>query len=139
MRCVLDTSVVAAAVRSRNGASFQLLTHVGTGRFEICLSVPLVLEYEGTLVRMLEDSPLTRDDVDALLDYLCSVADRQSIFFLWRPKLRDPKDDMVLELAVASRCDAIVTFNLRDFAGCDRFGVEVLTPGRFLRRLGDEE
>lgn len=135
---MLDTSVLAAAVRSRRGASFRLLSLLGTGRFELALSVPLVLEYESTLGRMLDDSPLGRDDVDALLDYLCSIADLQTVFFLWRPHLRDPKDDMVLELAVASRCDAIVTFNRRDFAGSEQFGIEIWTPAQFLHHLGDD-
>jgi len=135
---VLDTSVLAAAMRSRRGASFRLLSDIGSGRFEIALSVPMVLEYESILLRMLDDLPLDRADVDALLDYLCSVADRQTVFFLWRPHLRDPKDDMVLELAVASRCDAIVTFNQRDFVGSESFGIEVLTPAALLRRLGDD-
>jgi predicted nucleic acid-binding protein len=70
-----------------------------------------------------------------LVDYLCAVAHRQEIHFLWRPALSDPRDEFILELAVAGHCGAIVTHNVRDFAGASAFDVAVLTPGDFLRRL----
>jgi putative PIN family toxin of toxin-antitoxin system len=137
MLVVLDTSVLVAGARSRNGASFQLLSHVGTGAFDIAVSVPLVLEYEDALKRDPSATGLSADDVQDIIDYMCSVAVRQEIFYLWRPALRDAGDDLVLELAVAASCDAIVTHNVRDFAGISRFGLELLTPGEFLQRLGD--
>ena len=87
-------------------------------------------------MRHLPATELGADDVDGLLDYLCSVARLQEIFFLWRPLLVDPKDDLILELAVASRSDAIVTFNERDFRGAEQFGIRVLTPGTFLKEIG---
>lgn len=80
---------------------------------------------------------LTYADVDDILDYLCSVANRREIFFLWRPFLNDPKDDMVLELAVEAGCDCIVTFNTRDFAGVGQFGLRTVTPREFLREIGE--
>jgi putative PIN family toxin of toxin-antitoxin system len=135
-RVVVDTNVVVAGLRSRRGASFQLLSEVGKGRFEIALSVPLVLEYEDALLRHADVTRLSRADVDAVVDYLCSVAHLQQIFYLWRPLLPDPKDDLVLELAVAARCHAIITFNRRDFAGVDKLGVSVVEPGPFLSGLG---
>lgn len=115
----------------------MLLSLVGTGRFDIALSVPLVLEYEEVLRRQ---SPwLNESDVKDLLDYWCAVAIQQEIFFLWRPYLRDPKDDMVLELAVAASCTAIITYNQRDFGGAESFGLRVLTPARFLDEIGGTE
>jgi putative PIN family toxin of toxin-antitoxin system len=134
---VLDTNVLVAGLRSRQGASFQLLSQVGRGRFEICVSVALVLEYEEVLVRERPALGLSSRDIDGLLDYLCSVARRQEIHFLWRPLLRDAGDDMVLELAVAGGCDAIITFNRRDFEGAELFGVRILTPPEFLQVIGD--
>ena len=74
-------------------------------------------------------------DVSGLVDYLCGVGRHQIIHFLWRPKLRDPADEFILELAVAARCDAIVTHNVRDFAGAGTFGVKVATPAAFIRDL----
>jgi len=135
MRVVLDTNILVAGLRSRRGAAFQVLSAVGTSAFDIALSVPLVLEYEDALLRA-NLTKLGRGAVDDILDYLCKVAHQQRIFYLWRPLLPDPKDDMVLELAVAAQCGAIVTFNLRDFAEASRFGIAVLEPGRFLSRLG---
>ena len=135
-RIVVDTSVLVAGLRSRRGAAFRLLTEVGKASFEIALSVPLVLEYEDVLLRHAEKTGLAADDIDALLDYFCRVAHLQRIFFLWRPLLPDPKDDLVLEVAVAAECEAIVTYNIRHFAGAERFGTQVLEPGPFLRSIG---
>ena len=137
MVVVLDTNVLISALRSRRGASFRLLSLVGTGRFDIALSVPLVLEYEGVADRMLADLAVGADDLSDILDYLCSVAIHRPIFFLWRPSLPDPKDDMVLELAVDAGAPVIVTFNLRHFVGVDRFGTRALTPREYLREIGE--
>ena len=134
---VLDTNVIVAALRSNRGASFRVLSNVDSGGFEICLSVPLVLEYEAALHRHARSIGLTRRDVTDVLDYLCAVAHRQPIFFLWRPQLRDPQDDMVLELAVAAGCRFLVTFNTRDFASADSFGIRVVTPQQFLHAIGE--
>jgi len=135
-RIIVDTSVLVAGLRSRRGAAFRLLTEVGKTSFEVALSVPLVLEYEDVLLRHAEKMGLAADDIDALLDYFCRVAHLQRIFFLWRPLLPDPKDDLVLEVAVAAECEAIVTYNVRHFAGAERFGIHVLKPGPFLRGIG---
>jgi predicted nucleic acid-binding protein len=94
-----------------------------------------VFEYEDALLRHVVASPFTESDVHTSIDYLCDIAVQQEVFFLWRPLLRDPGDDLVLELAVAARCEAIVTHNVRDFRGAEKFGVNVLTPGRFLQQL----
>jgi len=132
---VLDTNVLVAAIRSRHGASFEILSRVGTGAFDIAVSVPLVLEYEDALLRQLPETSLDETNIRDIIDYLCSVAVRQEIFFLWRPFLKDPGDDLVLEAAVAADCDYIVTHNLRDFAGIDRFDLRALSPGAFLNEL----
>ena len=134
-RVVLDTNVVVAALRSRQGASFKLLSLLGEGRFEIAISVPLLFEYEDVLARHLTVGLYGQQDIDGFLDYVCQAAHRQNIFFLWRPCLPDPKDDMVLELAVAAECEAIVTHDQRDFVGAESFGVRVEAPKDFLRIL----
>jgi putative PIN family toxin of toxin-antitoxin system len=138
-RVVLDTSVVVAALRSRQGASFHLISLLEQERFEAAISVPLLFEYEDVLLRYLDAGLYTQENVDDFLDYLCQAAHRQSIFFLWRPCLSDSKDDMVLELAVAASCEAIVTHNVRDFAGTDHFGVGVYAPKDFLRSLEERK
>jgi putative PIN family toxin of toxin-antitoxin system len=135
-RVVLDTNVLVAAARSKHGASAMLLSLVGTGRFEVCISVPLLLEYESVFLRSLEPgSPQWQGRMD-ILDYVCSVAERQEIFFLWRPFLRDPKDEMVLETAVAGGCSTIISYNKRDFVGADQFNLTISTPKEFLETIG---
>jgi putative PIN family toxin of toxin-antitoxin system len=131
-RIVVDTNVVVAGLRSRRGASFRLLQQLAeTSELTICLSVPLVLEYESALRRTLGEDD---DRIDPILDYLCLIGEHQAIYFLWRPFLRDPGDEMVLEVAVGARAKAIVTHNVRDFVGVeDRFGIQVISPGAFLK------
>lgn len=133
---VVDTNVLLSGLRSRQGASFRLLSLIGVSRkFEINLSVPLVFEYEDVIKRHKPDLGLSEQDIDDLIDYLCSVANLHKIFFLWRPFLKDPKDDLVLELAVEAECEAIITFNARDFIGAEQFGIGVLAPREFLREI----
>lgn len=138
MRVVLDSRVLVAALRSRRGASFQVLKSLREGRFQVALSVPLVLEYEAVLLRHTKELGLQPRDAHGLVDYLCGVGHRQEIHFLWRPTLTDPRDEFVLELAVAAGCEVIITHNLRDFEGAKRFGVNVVTPGAFLAWLEEE-
>lgn len=134
---VIDTSVVTSALRSQRGASHYLLRLVGSSKFGMSLSVPLVLEYEQVAKRLVGQIPLTAADIDDILDFLCHTAEHQQIFYVWRPLLKDPKDDMVLELAVAANCDFVVTFNTRDFVGAAQFGIRVVTPREFLQFIGE--
>lgn len=134
---VIDTNVLVAALRSSRGASFRLLQLVGSDLFTLSVSVPLVLEYEEVLLRSRSNFVLNDQDIRDLIDYLCSVADPHEIFFLWRPILKDPGDDMVLELAVAAGCDAIITFNTADFLGTERFGIRVISPRQLLQDIGE--
>jgi len=103
------------------------------------LSVPLALEYESVLKRQSRVLGITHSDVDDVLDFLCKVSDLRQIFYLWRPFLRDPGDDMVLELAVEAEAEFIVTHNLRDFAGAEEFGIRVLTPQSLLGHIGENK
>ncbi len=111
-----------------------MLEALGRRQFEAAISVPLVFEYEAVLLRHLRE-PMTDRDVSDFLDFVCAVAHHQAIFYLWRPKLRDPNDEMLVELAVASHSTAIVTHNVNDFGGLESLGLEILTPAMFLGRL----
>ena len=77
--------------------------------------------------------------VDDVLDYLCASGLRQRVHFLWRPKLSDVRDDMVLEAAFNGQCDAIVTWNVRDFAAAAALNIEVLSPDLFVKRLKERK
>lgn len=133
---VIDTNVFISALRSKRGASYKLIMAIGSGLFDMNISVPLILEYEGPAKRLIGETKLTSDDIDDIIDYICSVAGHWKVFYLWRPFLRDPKDDMVLELAVASESDFIISYNKKDFQGSENFGIKVFTPKEFLKKIG---
>ena len=136
MRVVMDTSVLVAAMRSRNGASFQLLSMLSSPRFQTALTVALYTEWQAVLTRPENLPPgATTDMALAFLRYLASISHLQDVHFLWRPFLRDPDDDMVLECAVAAGCRYIVTHNIRDFRRSEDLKVRAITPGDFLQTL----
>ena len=134
---VIDTNVIVAALRSRRGASHRLLRLIDSGKFEINISVPLVLEYEDAGKRILDEIGLREEDIEDVIDYICKVANHHKIYYLWRPFLRDPKDDMVLELAVSGSCEIIVTYNVKVFGGVEEFGLKVMTAVKFLEQIGE--
>ncbi len=132
---VIDTNVIVAAFHSRRGAAHRLLSLIDAGRYETHVSVPLVLEYEDVLSR--PKYGLSPEEIRDVVDYFCKVGAHCQVYFLWRPHLSDPKDDMVLELAVSSACDYIITYNTRDFQGIAPFGLKAIRPIEFLRILGE--
>lgn len=136
-KIVIDTNVIVSALKSRNGYSFKLLSIIDDERFHISISVPIILEYEDSIKREKTKIELSKEDIDAILDYICYAGEQREIYYLWRPYLKDPKDDMVLELAVESESDIIITFNKNDYKGVDKFGIQVLTPKEFFRKIGD--
>lgn len=136
-RIVLDTNILIAALRSKRGASYRLLMFLDSGLYEPVVSVPLVLEYESAAQKLAGHTRLTLRDIDAVIDYLCAQSIHAKVFYLWRPFLKDPKDDMVLEAAVTGGCSHIVTFNKRDFVGSEQFGIRILTPQAFLAEIGE--
>jgi putative PIN family toxin of toxin-antitoxin system len=136
LRVVIDTNILYAGLYSSTGASFQLLRLVRSGRVIPCISVTLAMEYEAVLYARPEELDLTQEQVAGFLGYLVSLSERIKIFYLWRPGLRDPGDDMVLETAVAASADFIITHNIKDFTGAESFGIRVVTPGWFIRNVG---
>ena len=133
IRAVFDTSVLVAAARSRNGASHALLSCLPAPGFQPVVSVPLFLEYRAVLLR--PENLLTRSPAQAegFLDFMLASSHLQEIFFMWRPALPDPDDDLILELALAASCRYIVTHNLRDFRGTEKWGIAAVTPAVFLK------
>lgn len=136
MRVVLDTSVLVAASKSRLGASFHLLSLLPHQDFEFAISVALYTEWQAVLTRPEHIPPnSTAENALAFLRYLASVAHLQDVHFLWRPFLRDPDDDMVLECAVASGSQFIVTHNVKDFKRAPELKVQAVTPSELLTLL----
>ena len=139
MRFVFDTNVVVAAMRSPSGASAELLRAARQSRVILLANVALALEYESTcqLAEHRLAAQLQQDQVGVFIDALLAMVDPVETHFIWRPQLRDPGDELVLEAAVNGQADAIVTFNVRDFGIVPRlFGIDVLLPAEALRRIG---
>jgi putative PIN family toxin of toxin-antitoxin system len=134
-KIVIDTNVIISALKSNRGASNRLLQLFGTDKFIHNISVTLVIEYESVIKRLLLH--LSEQKINNLLDYICATSQHTKIYYLWRPHLRDPKDDMVLELAVASESDFIVTYNIRDFKLAKKFGIKVVNPKELLILMGE--
>ena len=134
---VIDTNVLVAAMLSRRGASFRLLDLLGDPRWQANLSVALALEYEQTVKAKCVQGEVTEEAIDDILDRLFFRCRRRPVFYRWRPFLPDPKDEFVLEVAVESQCDFIITFNTKDFAGVEQFGVIAVTPREFLMKIGE--
>ena len=136
MKIVIDTNVLFTALKSRRGASYKLVSLLPSDKFSIAISVPLIIEYEDVLNRGKLPKYITKDDISNFIDFLCHSGDQQDIFFLWRPFLPDPSDDLVLEVAVAGNCDAIITYNKRHFKNTEKFGLRILDPKEFLVEIG---
>src|SRR6202041_1672061 len=131
VRVVVDADVIVAAMRSPSGASAAILRMARQGRITLLVSVPLALEYEAICSEAEHRlaAGLSEREVEIFVDAVVAMAEPVKTHFLWRPQLRDPGDEMVLETAVNGRADALVTFNLRDFGSAPaRFGVELLLP-----------
>lgn len=132
---MIDTSVLVAGLKSRQGASFALLQRLGGPDFIPLLSPPLCVEYEDVLSRPGMISGFSAVDAGDFVDYMVSVSEECRVYFLWRPWLPDPQDDMVLEAALAGGASHIVTHNTRDFTGADKLSIAVVTPNQFLKQL----
>lgn len=133
MRVIIDTNVIAAAVRSRRGASFALIQSIPSPLFQPCLSVALYAEWLDVLTRPEHLPP--GQTVESAIDfarYLASQSHLQQIHFLWRPFLPDPDDDMLLELAIAANCRHIITHNVKDFRVSQSLEITAITPRDFL-------
>jgi predicted nucleic acid-binding protein len=136
LRVVLDTSVLVAAARSRNGASFELMSMLPSRRFEPALTIALYTEWQAVLTRPEHLPPGATAEMSlGYLRYLASIAHLQDVHFLWRPFLSDPDDDMVVECAVASGSQFIVTHNIKDFRRVEELKLQAVKPADFLNLL----
>jgi putative PIN family toxin of toxin-antitoxin system len=135
LEAVLDTNVLIAALRSRRGASFELLRLVGDPRWQLHKSTALLLEYEAVARREAQQLWLHPNRIEDVLAFVAASGQEHAISFRWRPFLNDPGDDFILELAVAANARYIVTHNLRNFAGVESFGLEAVAPAQMFLKL----
>ncbi len=138
-RVVLDTSVVVAGLRTRSGAGNAVLRLVAARRLILLATPPLFLEYEEVLKRAEQRLAhgLAPEQLDEFLAELAVLIEPVEVHFQWRPQVRDATDEMVLEAAINGEADALVTYNVVDFAAAgERFGIPVIRPGELLRKVG---
>jgi putative PIN family toxin of toxin-antitoxin system len=125
-------------MRSPTGASAAIIRKARRGKVALLLSVPLAMEYEAVCVRPEHQlaSGLTEQEVRIFVDAVIAIAEPVKIHYLWRPQLRDPSDEMVLETAVNGQAKLLITFNVRDYGTAPaRFGIEVMTPREAVERI----
>jgi putative PIN family toxin of toxin-antitoxin system len=135
MRAVIDTNVIIAGMKSSLGASHAILMAIHARLFTPVLSVPLFMEYEEVSKRPGMLPHLSLQQIDTILNQICSRCHEQRISFNWRPFLPDPDDDMLVELAIAARAFCIVTSNLRHLQPAKTLGIQVLEPSDFVCTL----
>jgi len=134
-RIVLDTNVLYAGLYSSKDASFRVLQAIEEGKIRMVISTTLLFEYEDVLKRNQAILDLSEHEIEKILNYFCMQSEHQKIYFLWRPRLPDPKDDYLLELAVASGTKFIVTHNTKDFKGTETFGLKPITPKELMEEI----
>lgn len=135
IKIVIDTNVIFSGLLSQKGTSYKLLQLIPKKTFTVVLSVPLILEYETILHKNIRKLNLSKTDIEDFLDYICSISEHTAIFFLWRPILKDPYDDHILELSVSANAKYIVTYNISDFIEAQKFGIYAIEPEEFLKKL----
>ncbi|MDJ0846295.1 putative toxin-antitoxin system toxin component, PIN family [Crocosphaera sp.] len=133
----MDTNVVLSGLRSNKGASYKLLTILNDPRFEINISTALIFEYEQTLKQNYKDLGLTLEDIEDIVNGICTIANHRKIFYLWRPMANDPDDDFLIDLAIESQANFIISYNKKDLKTIEKFDILVLTPKQFLQLIGE--
>ena|SRR4030067_1485263 len=134
-RIVIDTNVFISALRSQKGASYKLLFETSRRKYEQCISPALIFEYESAAKR--QNLKINIEQIDAIIDMICLRSKKCELYFLWRPFLKDPKDDFILELAIESESEFIVTYNIKDFEGVFQFGINAVNPKEFFKIIGE--
>lgn len=131
-KVVIDTNVILSGLKSKKGYSHKLLDFISQDQVMFNISVPLILEYESILLKFKDNIGLTVKDIRDFIDYLCKVGNQTKIYYLWRPILKDPFDDHILEVAVNSESKYIITYNQKDFIESIKFGISTITPKEYL-------
>lgn len=137
LKIVIDTNVFISSLKFRNGASFKLLYKTSRKKYQQNISSTLIFEYESVAKRSDMNLQLSHKQIDTIIDMLCNWSNHCQVYFLWRPFLKDAKDDFVLELAIESNSQYIITYNIKDFKGVDKFNIKAITPKEFLSLIGE--
>ena len=138
MLVTLDTNILYQALKSKTGASYFILQQVRNSRIRIALSVPVFQEYQDVLSRdkSLKDFGLRLSDIEQFLRFIAYAGKTYAIYFLLRPNLKDESDNMIVELAITSQSDYLITSNVKDFKDAElKFNqLKIISPGEFVKK-----
>ena len=129
---IIDTNVLLSGLKSRKGQSYRLLEKLLNNEIKIAISVPLVLEYESILKKKLDRNIFSGEDIDTMINYICKIGKHVKIYYLWRPFLKDPYDDHIVEVALTAKCKYIITYNKKDFVEVEQLGIKAMTPYEYM-------
>jgi putative PIN family toxin of toxin-antitoxin system len=135
IRAIIDTNVFLSALWSKRGAAFEIFAELRRGRWQIVLSNHLVFEYEEVAKRKAAEMGLTLEDIDGVLDAICAAAEQRQLEPAWLPRLSDPDDEPVLQMAVEAKVPVIVTRDVGHLKPAQTFGIDVMKPAEFLAKL----
>jgi len=134
---VLDTSILISALIGSQGPSRAILRQCLKRQITPLISNTLFAEYEDVSNRehIINLCPISDDDKRKLLNAFYSICHWVSIYYLWRPNIRDEGDNFLIELAVAGNADYLITNNLGDIKNTQlKFPhIKIVTPEQFLR------
>jgi putative PIN family toxin of toxin-antitoxin system len=135
IRAVLDTNVLLSALRSRNGASFEILSRFADNQFVMIIGNTVLSEYDEVLKRECPAFGISLESVDRYLDAICARASFFKTSSFWKPALPDPDDEAFAQLALEAKVGYMVTHNLRHFPTDRLPALKITTPKEFLHIL----
>jgi len=141
MVITLDTNIIYQALRNPKGASGFIFKLFAQRILDIALSEPVFKEYEDVLKRSssLKDIGTDIKIIDDILSYVAFWGIEHKIYYLFRPNLKDEKDNILVELAVSSQSKFIVTSNTKDFMNSELIiNIPIITPAEFVKKWRSE-
>ncbi len=136
-KIIIDTNVIVSGLHSSLGASFKLLSILNDKKIQLTLSNSVIFEYEEVLKRKKDFIHLSIQEIDSIIDDICSLASEQNIYFIWRPLTVDPDDDLFVDLAIAANVDYLIIYNISNFQNVKKLGIKIVTPKEFLKEIGE--
>ena len=136
MKVVIDTSVWISALITKDSSARELLRLAFYKKIFPQMSEALFHEFEMVMKRekIQELTPLGITEQTALFNAFLSTCRWNEIYYMWRPNLSDEDDNFIIELAVASGAEAIITYNLKDFTNAElSFSHTITTPENFIK------
>lgn len=138
MKIVIDTSVWISALITKDSKARELLRLVFHAKLHPQMSEALFREYEDVMKRkkIQNLTPLSSLEQNELFEAYLSTCKWNEIYYMWRPNLKDENDNFVVELAVASGAEAIITYNIKDFKNAELiFNHKIISPEDFIKEM----